>query len=110
MAILAIRTRGAKYTGNVDPRLDITVGRPGVPYLDWGAPDATWIRDPTDGVFSPRKNVYAKAEKGTLSDNTPGVWDAVQAVATNVNLMRYADVLLMAAEAETEAGSLPNAT
>jgi starch-binding outer membrane protein, SusD/RagB family len=101
--------RGAKYTGNVDPRLDITVGRQGVPYLDWGAPDATWIRDATDGVFSPRKNAYAKAEKGTLSDNTPGVWDAVQAVAVNVNLMRFADVLLMSAEAETESGSLTNA-
>jgi hypothetical protein len=97
--------RGAKYTGNVDPRLDITVGRPGVPYLDWGAPTPDWIRDPTDGVFSPRKNVYAKSEKGSLSDSTPGAWDAVQSVANNVNLMRYADILLMAAEAEVEAGS-----
>ncbi len=97
--------RGAVYTGNVDPRLDITMGRPGIPYLDWGAPDATWIRDPTDGVFSPRKNVYSKAEKGSLSDSTPGPWDAVQSVANNVNLMRYADVLLMAAECEIESAA-----
>jgi hypothetical protein len=103
-------TRGAVWSGNVDPRLDITVGRPGVPYLDWGAPDASWIRDPTNGVFSPRKNTYSKAEKGSLSDVSPGQWDAVQSVANNVNLMRYADVLLMAAEAEIESnGSAVNA-
>jgi hypothetical protein len=95
--------RGAAYTGNVDPRIDITMGRPNVPYLDWGNPQPDWIRDPTDGVFFPRKNVYAQSEKGTLSDATPGVWDAVEAVANNVNLMRYADVLLMAAECEIEA-------
>jgi len=100
---------GAVWSGNLDPRIDITMGRPGIPYLDWGAPDATWIRDPTDGVFSPRKNVYSKSEKGTLSDATPGQWDAVQSVANNVNLMRYADILLMAAECEVEVGSTTNA-
>ncbi|MDB5132397.1 MAG: RagB/SusD family nutrient uptake outer membrane protein [Mucilaginibacter sp.] len=97
--------RGAVYTGNIDPRIDITMGRPNVPYLDWGAPQPNWIRDPTDGVFSPRKNVYSKSEKGTLSDATPGAWDNVEAVANNVNLMRYADLLLMAAECEIEAAA-----
>ena len=92
--------RGAAYTGNLDPRIDITMGRPGIPYLDWGMPQPDWIRDPTDGVFSPRKNVYSQSEKGTLSDATPGAWDAVQSVANNVNLMRFADILLMAAECE----------
>jgi len=102
--------RGPKYSGNIDPRLDITVGRPGVPYLDWGMPQPNWIRDPSDGVFSPRKNVYSLSEKGTLSDASPGAWDAVQSVANNVNLMRYADILLMAAECEIEAtGGDPNA-
>jgi hypothetical protein len=101
--------RGAAYTGNLDPRIDITMGRPGIPYLDWGSPDGTWIRDPTDGVFTPRKNVYSKAEKGSLSDSTPGAWDAVEAVANNVNLMRYADILLMAAECEIEVGSTATA-
>jgi len=101
--------RGAAYTGNLDPRIDITMGRPNVPYLDWGDPQPDWIRDPTDGVFSPRKNVYTLAEKGTLSDSTPGAWDAVQSDSNNVNLMRYADILLMAAEAEIEVGSTTNA-
>jgi hypothetical protein len=103
--------RGAAYTGNLDPRIDITMGRPGIPYLDWGAPDATWIRDPTDGVFTPRKNVYSKSEKGVLSDVSPGQWDNVQSVANNVNLMRFADILLMAAECEilSSAGSTTTA-
>ncbi|XHR92733.1 RagB/SusD family nutrient uptake outer membrane protein [Mucilaginibacter sp. UC70_90] len=51
------------YTGTVDPRIDITMGRPNVPYLDWGNPPAAWIRDPTDGVFNPRKNVYSSAKR-----------------------------------------------
>lgn len=94
--------RGAVYTGNIDPRIDITMGRLGLPYLDWGLAQSTWIRDPTDGVFFPRKNVYSLSEKGSLSDVTPGAWDSVESVANNVNLMRFADILLMAAECEIE--------
>ncbi len=101
--------RGAIYSGNLDPRIDITMGRPNVPYLDWGNPQPGWIRDPTDGVFTPRKNVYSLSEKGSLSDASPGAWDAVEAVANNVNLMRFADIILMAAEAEIEVGSTTNA-
>ena len=34
------------YTGTLDPRLDWTVGRRGIPYLDWGNhPGNDWIRD-----------------------------------------------------------------
>ena len=91
------------WTGNVDPRLDITVGRPNVPFLDWGNPPAAWIRDPTNGVFNPRKNVYSQSEKGSNSDSTPGVWNNVQLTSNNINLMRFSDILLMAAEAEIEA-------
>ena len=35
------------YKETLDPRLDWTVGRRGVPYLDWGPhPGKNWIRDP----------------------------------------------------------------
>ncbi len=91
------------YTGNIDPRIDITMGRPNVPYLDWGNPPASWIRDPTDGVFNPRKNVYSSAEKG-VNSSTENYWAANEVTSNNVNLMRFSDVLLMAAEAEIEAG------
>ncbi|MCS3735545.1 RagB/SusD family nutrient uptake outer membrane protein [Mucilaginibacter dorajii] len=96
------------YTGTVDPRIDITMGRPGIPYLDWGNPPASWIRDPTDGVFNPRKNVYSSSEKGTNS-STENYWAANEVTSNNVNLMRWSDVLLMAAEAEVEAGSTDQA-
>ncbi|MEP7269821.1 MAG: RagB/SusD family nutrient uptake outer membrane protein, partial [Saprospiraceae bacterium] len=42
------------YDGNLDPRIDWTIGRPGVPYLDWGPHSVLWIRDlSVNGVFSP---------------------------------------------------------
>ncbi|PWK80517.1 putative outer membrane starch-binding protein [Mucilaginibacter oryzae] len=97
------------YTGTIDPRIDITMGRPNIPYLDWGNPPASWIRDPTtNGVFNPRKNVYSSAEKGTNS-STENYWAANEVTSNNVNLMRWSDVLLMAAEAEVEAGDVNTA-
>lgn len=96
------------YTGTVDPRIDVTMGRPNIPYLDWGNPPASWIRDPTNGVFNPRKNVYSSAEKGTNS-STENYWAANEVTSNNVNLMRWSDVLLMAAEAEVEVGSTDKA-
>ncbi|HXB34332.1 MAG TPA: RagB/SusD family nutrient uptake outer membrane protein [Puia sp.] len=89
------------WTGNLDPRIDITMGRAGVPYLDWGPdPGDSWIRSPADdGHFVPKKNVYAKSVQGTYSDASSN-WANVQLDAVNVNLIRYAQVLLWAAECE----------
>jgi hypothetical protein len=95
----------APYTGSLDPRIDLTMGRPEIPYLDWGAPKASWIRDPaTNGRFNPRKNVYSKAEKSAVT-STEDYWGASSVTAININLMRFSDILLMAAEAEVAAGS-----
>ncbi len=98
------------YTGNVDPRLDLTVGRKGIPYLDWGLhPGDDWIRDPSvNGWFNPRKTVYAKSQ-GSLVSTETSFWGPTQMDAGNVVLIRFADVLLMAAEAEVEAGSTDKA-
>ncbi|OKS87688.1 RagB/SusD family nutrient uptake outer membrane protein [Mucilaginibacter polytrichastri] len=99
-------------TTPLDPRLDWTVGRRGIPYLDWGIhPGASWARDQADGgPFSPIKNVYYKAQQGTTSDTYNG-WAANQANSNNYNLIRFADVLLWAAECEIEstAGSVAQA-
>lgn len=94
--------------GNLDPRLDWTVGRRGIPYLDWGPhPGKAWIRDQGNGgPFAPKKNAYYLAQQGKLTDGTN--WTS-GLTATNYHLMRFADVLLMAAEAEVEAGSLETA-
>jgi hypothetical protein len=93
------------YSGTVDPRLDWTVGRRGVPFLDWGPhPGSAWIRSPdVNGYFSPKKTTYAKSQQGTLTSNETAFWGPTQMSARNVVLMRYADLLLMAAETEIQA-------
>jgi hypothetical protein len=95
-------------TRPLDPRLDWTVGRRGIPYLDWGLhPGRDWIRDQTyAGPYSPIKNVYYLAEEGTFS-HTGGWGGGIS--ANNYSIIRYADVLLMAAECEVEIGSLNKA-
>jgi hypothetical protein len=94
--------------GNLDPRLDWTVGRRGIPYLDWGPHRGrAWLRDQGNGgPYSPKKLVYPKSQAGTLTDATS--WTS-GLTAINYKLMRFADVLLMAAEAEIEVGSLETA-
>ena len=85
---------------NFDPRLDWTVGRTGTPYLDWGPHKDNWIRDGGYcGFFSPKKNVFHAAQKGTLS--TASGWSTAPN-AIDVPIIRYSDVLLMAAECEIE--------
>ena len=92
----------------VDPRLDFSVGRRGIPYLDWREhPGKDWIRSQVyAGPYSPKKFVYYKRQENTLTDGSS--WTRGYATM-NFNIIRFADVLLMAAEAETEAGSLEKA-
>ena len=95
-------------TATVDARLDWTVGRRGVPYLDWGRfPGASWIRNQASaGPYAAMKNVYYKHQEKVLTDNSS--WTNGY-TANNYSYMRYADVLLMAAEAEVELGNLETA-
>jgi hypothetical protein len=91
--------------GPLDPRLDNTIGRRGIQFLDWQPhPGADWIRDQRHaGPFTQKKYSYQQAEKGSYQDGsswTPGYQ------AINFMLIRFADVLLMAAEAEIELGNL----
>ena len=98
----------AAHTANltVDPRLDWTVGRDDVPYKDWGVHAANWIRDATySGPYSPKKNVHEKASGAQSSVG----WVNTQLNSVNIHIFRYADMLLMLAEAEAEAGTLANA-
>ena len=100
-----VHTAAGPYTGNLDARIDWAIGREGIPYLDWGPhPGDAWIRDvPNDGHFNAKKNVYAKSQKGTLS-STESYWASTELTANNVNIIRFADVLLWAAEADLELG------
>lgn len=93
-------------TMTVDPRMDWTAGRDGVPFKDWGPHNETWIRNiPNGGPYSAKKNVHEKASGAQSSVG----WVNTQLNSVNIHMLRYADVLLMLAEAEVEAGSLTNA-
>lgn len=90
-------------SGPLDPRIDHSIGRRGIPYLDWmDFPGKAWIRNqPNAGPYQTKKFVYYKTDKGSLQDNsswTPGY------SAINFPIIRFADVLLMAAEVEIEVG------
>jgi hypothetical protein len=91
-------------TTPVDPRLDWAVGRRGIPYYDYGShPGRNWIRDQAyAGPFSPKKHVNKNADNNGVATNI----NNVRQTAKNYNIIRFADVLLMAAEAEIETGSL----
>lgn len=106
--LLASNQPFTPYGGNLDPRLDWTVGRRGIPYYDWGIhPGKDWIRKiDYGGPYSPKKNTYYKADIGSIA-GTVGWGFANNAL--NYTAMRFADVLLMAAEAEIEVGSLTKA-
>jgi len=95
--------------GTLDPRLDWTVGRRGLPYHDWGYhPGASWIRSPGQtyaGPYSPKKNIYWQATQDIYSDQSS--W--APGTAINYNVIRFADVLLMAAETEAQLNNLVQA-
>ncbi len=88
----------------VDPRLDYTVGRRGVPYHDWGVmPGDGWLRDPAfSGPFVAYKHMIDEADfpGNVQSGGTNYV------TALDVNIIRLADVYLMAAECAAETGDL----
>ena len=92
-------------TDTIDPRLDDTIGRPGIPYL--GLPtlyDESWARDPdVYGPYSPKKRVVPF----TKPEFTLTVWPYTHAM--NFILIRYSDVLLWQAEAMVEMGRLEEA-
>ncbi|MET3980730.1 hypothetical protein ABIB62_003333 [Mucilaginibacter sp. UYP25] len=94
----------------LDARLDWSVGRRGIPYLDWGiCPGASWARDqPNGGPYLPIKNVYYKAAQSTTSDAYGG-WAANQATSNSYNAIRFADVLLWAAECAVEGNQFATA-
>jgi len=96
--------------GTLDPRLDYTVGRRGIDYNGYGLmPGQSWIRatdQDISGPYLPAKNVYQASEQ-SINQGTGG-WGQ-QHSGINYNVMRFADVLLMGAEAAAETGDLPNA-
>lgn len=96
-----------QYSGNVDTRLDWTIGRDGVPFHDWGTYLTTWPRDRSAGPFAGKKTMIRQSQVASTHDAS--IWFVAGGTALNLNLIRFSDVILLAAEAEIEAGSLTNA-
>jgi hypothetical protein len=89
---------------NVDPRIDITIGRPGIPYKDLGVLyQDTWARDlATYGAFAPKKRIVSAKSAFHVT-----VWPYVNAL--NYYVIRYAEVVLWRAEAAVEIGNIDEA-
>jgi len=85
----------------LDVRIDHTLARPGVPYLDLSINyEASWAREAAVyGPYSPKKRVVSANSSHYLQ-----VWPYVNAL--NYYVIRYADLLLWKAEASIELGDL----
>ena len=78
-----------------DPRLDVSAGRFGVPYQDYGIPSglSTFVRDSGNGgVYLNKKQHGWKAERAGAATTNP------TSTAMNYHVIRFADILLMRAE------------
>jgi len=96
------------FQGKLDPRSDYTVGRRGIDYNGYGLNIGNdWIRaeySDISGSYLPKKNVYQSGEEGT--NQGTGGWGE-QLSGVNYHIMRFADVMLMYAEAAVEMNDLP---
>ncbi len=87
----------------VDPRLDWTVGRRGVNFLDWGImPGQIWIRDQGySGPYIGKKWMYYLGEEGSTTHST-----SRRSVNNNFRMLKFSSVVLWLAECEAELGNL----
>ncbi|MBM1106793.1 RagB/SusD family nutrient uptake outer membrane protein [Aurantibacter crassamenti] len=98
------------FAGTLDPRLDYSVGRRGIEFNGFGAmPGSSWVRATfadISGPYLPKKNVYREGEDANRG--TTGAWGQ-QSSGINYDIIRFADVLLMAAEAAAQTNDLETA-
>ncbi len=95
------------YQGNLDPRLDWTVGRRGIPFHDWGNfPGSPWIRDPATGAFVGKKFVHFQSQQAANAASNSWT-SSVNIIQTNI--IRYAEVLLWRAEIAVDESDLSTA-
>jgi starch-binding outer membrane protein, SusD/RagB family len=92
----------AFYSGKLDPRVDFTVGRIGIPWKNSAVYSDSWIRSTDYGPgFSGKKHVVSP--KAPVHNSFP--WAAS---GLNFQVIRYAEVLLWKAEALIESPSQAN--
>jgi starch-binding outer membrane protein, SusD/RagB family len=96
-------------TTPLDPRLDFTVSRRGIPYKDWGVNrGASWIRKQSEGgpYLPVAKPFFKKSQRYSLSTTT-GWQTGIN--ANNYRYLRYSHILLWRAEVAAFEGDLPKA-
>jgi len=87
-------------TDYLDPRVDWTFARSGIPFFDWGPHQPSWARNVGyTGFYNPKKSTFHKGQLKSLS--TASGWSNWPN-AIDIAIMRYSDILLMAAECEIE--------
>lgn len=86
------------FAGTLDPRLDWTVGRIGIPW-DTAIYNAAWVRSPDYNPGFSGKKMVVEPDEPSIHTSFP--WGAS---GLNGNLIRYAEVLLWKAEALIESG------
>ncbi|PKA99715.1 putative outer membrane starch-binding protein [Flavobacteriaceae bacterium MAR_2009_75] len=93
----------------LDPRVDWTIGRRGVPFLDWGPMSGSdWMQDQLNmGPFLNKKNMFYKRNLGVIS--TESSYWAAGVNGNNFRLLRLGHILLWRAEVAVEEGDLATA-
>ena len=95
-------TGQSTYEGALDPRIDHTVGRPGILYKDFKIYQTDFVRDL--GYAGPFFSMKHVAEPSATGQNG---W--VNLSANNYRMMRLSMIYLWLAEAEVELGNLERA-
>jgi len=92
----------------MDPRVDWTIARRGIPFLDWGPMwGSNWISDQVNmGPFLNKKVMWYKRNKGVIS-TTSAYW-AKGVNGNNFRAIRLAHVMIWRAEAAIELGGATN--
>jgi hypothetical protein len=96
-------------TDLLDPRIDFTMGRRGLPYMDWGIMRGMdWIRDQSWGgpYVTVEKTFFYKSERNSLSTTT-GWQTGIN--ANNFRYLRLGHILLWRAEIAASEGDLATA-
>ncbi|TYA84173.1 RagB/SusD family nutrient uptake outer membrane protein [Seonamhaeicola marinus] len=96
-------------TETLDPRVDWTIGRRGIPFLDWGPMSGgDWMLDQAGmGPFLNKKIMFYKRNFRDISIATP-TWSA-GLNGNNWRLFRLSHVILWRAEVAAEENDLPTA-
>lgn len=102
---LALDVPFTPETGTLDPRLDWTVARRHIPFHDHGRQEELF--NDQGGPYRGKKWIHWKGDEGGKTSEVIDGWQ--QANGINYYMIRFADVLLWAAEVEVEIGDLQTA-